>query len=42
MAPLIFIPAKVDKILGVFTFLAPVKLLTVLSQSPATLRRGTP
>ncbi|EAA9298136.1 replication protein RepA [Salmonella enterica subsp. enterica] len=30
------------KISGVFAFLAPVKRLTVLSQSPATLRRGTP
>ncbi|ECF0927292.1 replication protein RepA [Salmonella enterica subsp. enterica serovar Coeln] len=28
--------------LGVFAFLAPVKQLTVMSQSPATLRRGTP
>ncbi|HIB1650653.1 TPA: hypothetical protein ACWV6T_004794 [Salmonella enterica subsp. enterica serovar Muenchen] len=30
-APLIFYPAKDDKIIGVFTFLAPVKPLTVNS-----------
>ncbi|ECJ2318344.1 replication protein RepA [Salmonella enterica subsp. diarizonae] len=41
-APLIFLAAKPWKIIGVFTFLAPVKPLTVMSQSPATLRRGTP
>ncbi|HFL2923304.1 TPA: hypothetical protein ACG1TJ_004492 [Salmonella enterica] len=41
-APLIFLAAKPWKIIGVFTFLAPVKPLTVMSQSPATLRRGPP
>ncbi|WP_134743460.1 replication protein RepA [Escherichia coli] len=40
LAPVIFCIAKVRKIIGVFTFLAPVN--PHQNQFPATLRRGQP